>query len=83
MVPVVWRRQCGCTGQVILALRPAVSIILLMANRVKASPRLTGEDVRPLRLLLSVQPLKAGGLVTFEVVGPIDAALEAQLFGLQ
>ena len=39
MVPVVCRKQCGCTGQVILALLPAVPIILLMANREKASPR--------------------------------------------
>src|SRR5262249_22681424 len=39
IVPVVCRRQCGCTGQVIPAFCPAVPIILLMANRVKASPR--------------------------------------------
>ena len=39
IVPVVCRRQCGCTGQVIFAFLPAVAIILLMANREKASPR--------------------------------------------
>src|SRR6478672_5580645 len=39
MVPVVCRKQCGCTGQLILAFCPAVAIILLIADRVKAWPR--------------------------------------------
>ena len=45
MVPVVCRRQCGCTGHVIFAFCPAVAIILLMANREKAWPRSLVEDV--------------------------------------
>jgi hypothetical protein len=38
-VPVVCRKQCGCTGKSISALRPAVAIILLTANRLNCSPR--------------------------------------------
>jgi hypothetical protein len=38
-VPVVCRKQCGWTGKSISALRLAVAIILLMANRLNRSPR--------------------------------------------
>jgi hypothetical protein len=37
-VPVVCRKQCGWTGKPISALRPAVAIILLMANRLNCWP---------------------------------------------
>ena len=77
IVPVVCRRQCGCTGQVILAFCPAVPIILLMANREKAWPAFAGEDVRPPGLLFALQSLEANGLIAFEVVGAVDRALEA------
>ena len=59
--------QCGV---------PAVSIILLMAKREKRLAPLRGEDVRSLGILLALQTLQAGGLVTLEVVSAVDAALE-------
>ena len=40
-------------------------------------PALAGEDMRSLGLLLALQSLQAIGLIAFEIMGSINAALEA------
>jgi hypothetical protein len=37
---------------------------------------LTGEDVRSLGLLLTLQSFEPGSLITFQIMGPVNAALE-------
>ena len=73
---MVWRRQCGCTLKSILAFFPAVSIILLMAKRLKGVAAFADENVPALGLLLALQPLQAIGFVALQVVDAIDAALQ-------
>ena len=77
MVPVVCRRQCGCTGQVIFAFCPAVRDHLVDGKPREGLAALAGEDVRSPGLLLALQSLEANGLVAFEVMGAVDRALEA------
>jgi hypothetical protein len=76
MVPVVWRRQCGCTGQVILALRPAVAISLLIANLVKAWPRSEVKMCGRLGSCSRCRRLRPLASSRFQVVSAVDAALE-------
>ena len=77
IVPVVCRRQCGCTGQVILAFCPAVADHLVDGKPRERLAALAGEDVRSLGLLLALQSLQANGLIAFQVMGAINRALEA------
>ena len=76
IVPVVCRRQCGCTGQVILAFCPACDHFVDGKPRERLAA-LAGEDVRPHWLLFALQSLQADRLVAFEVMGAVDPALEA------
>ena len=73
MVPVVCRRQCGCTGHVIFALLPGSRNHLVDGEPGEGLPALRGEDVGAPGFLLALQSLQPSGLVSFEVMGAIDA----------
>ena len=76
IVPVVCLKQCGWIGQVILAFSCRFNH-LVDGNPREGFPALAGEDMRSLGLLLALQSLQAIGLIAFEIMGSINAALEA------